>query len=342
MLDLEELEHINFLKNKYIILDKIGEGTFSRVYKAQDIRNSKIYALKVITKTSSPNRVVDELNFLVELDGKDNCIPLFGVLRHEDQIVAVFPYYENTEFRSFLSLCTELDAKKYMYNLIVAVNHIHNCNIIHRDIKPGNYLYNKEAQTGVVIDFGLAQYYGRENKKREIKSPVKPVIFFNSVISKSKPPGYYERDTRPQIRAPRAGTRGFRAPEVLFKYQYQTSAIDMWSVGVIMLNVMTSQYPFFYSGDDLDALVELGTIFGQKEMRKIAKFYGRVWKSNIDTIPEERIPFERLVESYQGCNGYGKDAFDLLYKLLDLNCETRITARDALNHNFFDAVREDI
>lgn len=340
MIDEEELEHINFLKNKYVILDKIGEGTFSRVYKAQDIRNNKIYALKVITKTSSPNRVVDELNFLIELDGKYNCIPLFGVLRHEDQIVAVFPFYENTEFRSFLTLCIELDAKKYMYNLLIAVNHIHECNIIHRDIKPGNYLYNKETQSGIVIDFGLAQHNKTENKKPGNKSPVKPVIFFNSVISKSKPPGYYERDTRPHIKAPRAGTRGFRAPEVLFKYQYQTNAIDIWSVGVIMLNVMTSQYPFFYSGDDLDALVELGTIFGHKEMRKIAKFYGRVWKSNIDTIPEDRIPFERLVESYQGYNGYSASAYDLLYKLLDLNCETRISAKEALHHKFFDGVRE--
>lgn len=233
------------------------------------------------------------------------------------------------------------DIKKYMYNLLIAIEHVHSCKIIHRDIKPGNFLYNRNLETGLLIDFGLAQFEQNYDciKTENEKNKSKPVIFFNTVISRSKPPGYYERDTRPVIKAPRAGTRGFRAPEVIFKYPYQTSAIDIWSAGVIFLNLLSAQYPFFFSGDDVDALVEIATIFGHKEMRKAAKQYNRVWKSNIDTIPEDRIPFEKIIEGLNCYNIPESDAYDLLYKMLDLNGETRITAKEAINHRFFDSIK---
>ncbi|WUR04209.1 CDC7-like protein kinase [Vairimorpha necatrix] len=341
-LDIDEVEHLKFLKNRFVIINRIGEGTFSRVYKAMDIKNNRYYALKAITKTSSPNRIIDELAFLVKLKGLNNCVPLNGVLRHEDQVVGIFPYFEYTDFRDILTTATIYDIKKYMYNLLIAIEHVHSCNIIHRDIKPGNFLYNRDTETGWLIDFGLAQYETKHDTKKKMeneKSKTKPQIFFNTVVSKSKPPGYYERDTRPTIKAPRAGTRGFRAPEVVFKYPYQTNAIDIWSAGVIFLNLLTGQYPFFYSGEDIDALVEMGTIFGHKEMRKAAKQYNRVWKSNIDTIPEDRVPFEKIVDSLGVFNIPESDAHDLLYRMLDLNVETRITAEEALEHSFFDSIK---
>ena len=62
-LDPEELQHLQFIKNKFQIVDRIGEGTFSRVYKAIEIKTNKQVAIKAITKTSSPNRIVDELTF---------------------------------------------------------------------------------------------------------------------------------------------------------------------------------------------------------------------------------------------------------------------------------------
>ena len=67
-LDPEELQHLQFIKNKFQIVDRIGEGTFSRVYKAIEIKTNKQVAIKAITKTSSPNRIVDELTFLITLN----------------------------------------------------------------------------------------------------------------------------------------------------------------------------------------------------------------------------------------------------------------------------------
>lgn len=332
-----ELKHLSFIKSSYVPIEKIGEGSFSVVYKALDIESKKHVALKTITRTSSPSRILEELTFLKHLGGKNNCMALLNCLRHEDQLVAVLPYFEATDFREFISSASTLDIKRYLHSLLVAIEHVHTNNIIHRDLKPSNFLYNKDLGRGTLIDFGLAQYeveHKDASAPKETGKTTGPVLFFNSIISKAKPPGYYERDTRPHMKAPRAGTRGFRAPEVLFRYQFQTKAIDIWSAGVIFLTMATTQYPFFYSTDDVDAIVEIATLFGHAEMRKAAKFYGRVWRSNIDTIPEERIPLRTIVESLNPWSEIGTDGYDLLYRMLDLCSKSRITVADALNHPF--------
>ncbi|KAL7346851.1 protein kinase CKII [Encephalitozoon intestinalis] len=336
-----DLKHLSFIIPKYTPIEKIGEGSFSVVYKALDAEAGRHVALKVITRTSSPARVLEELTFLKALEGKRNCMGLLGVFRNEDQVIAVFPYFKPIDFREFISNAGLNDIKQYLYNLLEAIDHVHGNGIIHRDLKPGNFLYNKETGRGMLIDFGLAQYEDRreEHLPKDSSKPQTPLLFFNSIVSKTKPPGYYERDSRPQMKAPRAGTRGFRAPEVLFRYPHQTRAIDMWSVGVIFLTILTAQYPFFYSSEDIDAIVEIATIFGHAEMRKAAKFYGRLWRSNIDTIPEERIPFETIIESLNPWAEVGSEGYDLLYRMLDLCSSTRITAPDALNHPFFDGLK---
>lgn len=333
-----ELKHIAFIRSRYVPIEKLGEGSFSVVYKALDVEDKRCVAIKTITKTSSPNRILEELTFLKLLGSRNNCMGLLRCHRNEDQVVAVLPYFEATDFREFISTANAVDVKRYLYNLLIAIEHVHNNNIIHRDLKPSNFLYNKDLGKGMLIDFGLAQYETgyKEITTKDTTKDTAPVLFFNSVVSKTKAPGYYERDSRPHMKAARAGTRGFRAPEVLFRCQAQTKAIDVWSAGVIFLTIITTQYPFFYSADDIDAIVEIATIFGHAEMRKAAKFYGRIWRSNIDTIPEERIPFEVLVESLNPWFELGSDGYDLLYRMLDLCSTSRITVSDALRHPFFD------
>ncbi|KAL6122773.1 cell cycle protein kinase CDC7 subfam [Nucleospora cyclopteri] len=321
------------LANKYRIIQSIGEGAFSTVYKALDLENGTQVAIKAITRTSAPNRVIEELKILKLLEGQNYCIPLLNVIRNDDQIVAVFPLINGIDFKDFIRTASLRDIKLYMYCLLSAVNHMHLKGIIHRDIKPSNFLYDIKSEMGFLIDFGLAQY--EKNMKKEVKPKEAPVIFFNSIVKPSKPPGYYEQDTRPQMKAPRAGTRGFRAPEILFKHPYQTKALDMWSVGVVFLSILTNQYPFFMSLEDIDGLVEIATIFGHSEMRKAAKLYGRQWKSNINTVNEERIPFEKLIEQLNPCINIDEDMVDLLNKLLELDSSNRITAQEALKHRYF-------
>ncbi len=58
-------------------------------------------------------------------------------------------------------------------------------------------------------------------------------------------------------KAARAGTPGFRPPEVLLKFEHQTTAVDMWAAGVIVLCMLSRTYPFFRAPDDITALAEV-------------------------------------------------------------------------------------
>ena len=73
---------------------------------------------------------------------------------------------------------------------------------------------------------------------------------------------------RKQVAA-RAGTPGFRPPEVLLKVEYQTTAVDIWAAGVILLSLMTRTYPFFRSPDDMTSLAEICCIFGTDKMKQV-------------------------------------------------------------------------
>jgi serine/threonine protein kinase len=83
-----------------------------------------------------------------------------------------------------------------------------------------------------------------------------------------------------QLRAPRGGTPGFRAPEVLLQSLNQTTAIDMWSAGIMLLTIVTGRYPFFTACDDAESLVEVAGVFGTQNVVEMgAKHCGKVCKS---------------------------------------------------------------
>ena len=82
--------------------------------------------------------------------------------------------------------------------------------------------------------------------------------------------------TRSHQNAPRAGTPGFRAPEVLLKCPYQTTAVDVWSAGVVFLCLLSGRYPFFRATDDLSALAQIIALMGTAECTRAAKELGEL------------------------------------------------------------------
>ena len=81
--------------------------------------------------------------------------------------------------------------------------------------------------------------------------------------------------SRPNQIAPRAGTPGFRAPEVLFKCPKQSTAVDIWSAGVILLCLLSGKYPFFKAHDDLTALAQVIGLLGSKRCAQAAEACGK-------------------------------------------------------------------
>lgn len=342
-----------FKSCRYQLISKLGEGAFSTVYRAVDLYTNHTVALKIITKTNGPSRSASELRYLIQLKESENVIKILNVFREEDSVVCVFPVFKSTDFKTFLKMCTINEIKKYMYELLKSINSTHLKKIIHRDIKPANFLYNISTEKGILIDFGLAQEVDNKILNNELETNYmnnkipeteKKVQFFSSFVQSNistELPGYYQMDDRPPLRANRSGTRGFRAPEVLLRSQNQSLPLDIWSAGVILLVLLTRQYPFFKASDDIEALVEIACLFGNREMKILSTDLKRCWLTNINTIPNERICFKTLVkiarnkEFNETTNEDFDNAIDLLNKLLELDQYKRIKAKESLEHKFF-------
>lgn len=368
--DLQDLAH---LADRYTLVAKIGEGTFSTVYKAEDLHQAAyqndwlehlggdptckyFVAIKRIYVTASPSRIHNELDLLQSLRNSRHVLPIITSFRYEDQVFIVLPYYKHADFRAYFRDLSLLDIRFYMRSLVSALCDVHAEGIIHRDIKPCNFLYDVHKREGQLVDFGLAERMSNAKtvcpcKERSGMSPaerrtIEMVTPTHAKLSRS----YLKEDHRPGKRANRAGTRGFRAPEVLFKCENQSTAIDMWSVGVLLLTFLSGRFPFFNSADDIDALVELMSVYGKAAMRQAAQQHNQTLEVSLPTLHERPIPFQRLIRWCQTGtrdNDFEEtsemaEAIEFLSKCLDLDPWSRLTAKEALDHPYLLLIENDI
>uniref|UniRef100_A0A8C5E7V1 non-specific serine/threonine protein kinase n=1 Tax=Gouania willdenowi TaxID=441366 RepID=A0A8C5E7V1_GOUWI len=441
------------------IIDKIGEGTFSSVFLGEaQMKNGRKekFALKHLIPTSHPTRIAAELQCLTVAGGRENVMGVTYCFRKEDHVVIVMPYMEHQAIVDILQSLSFQEVHHYIYNLLRALKHIHHFGIIHRDIKPNNFLYNRKNKSFALVDFGLAQgtadtqinllkvvnqrpsqkgggATGKHEVTRRSKAPV-PLRPPTATATGSLPPpsspsssstcrrshcefcpqlgksvraaaGVPGRGSHP-IRAqssrhkqfgqtcscfltnqvcdvctsrkpqmaPRAGTPGFRAPEVLTKCPNQGTAIDMWSAGVVLLSLLSGRYPFFKASDDMVALSQIMAVRGSTETIEAAKSFGKsvmcswnfprkdlrelcellrgsrskykatpcrakILEDDPPSSPPNQQHEEEEEEEVNKKEGWGPvpdEAYDLLDRLLDLNPNTRITAAEALQHPLFD------
>jgi cell division control protein 7 len=237
------------------------------------------------------------------------------------------------------------DIAIYLRSLFTALKSVHEHKILHRDIKPTNFLYDPATQHGVLVDFGLAEREGSDSKPclchesrtaRQHRQSTSAWAQSSTVPA----PGFPKSDTRSSRRANRAGTRGFRAPEVLFKCTEQTTAIDIWSVGVILLTILSKRFPFFNSADDVEAMIEIATIFGTKRMKAAGLLHGCVFETSIPTVGTQGFSMEKIIlwstcrTDEKPLTAEEKVAVEFLEDCMELDPSRRITAAEALHHPF--------
>ena len=389
---LEDMERFELsfrnITQRYRLINRIGEGTFSTVYKAEDLlyehyqndwdmdaekenveanstsrkhvftrsQKPRYVAIKKIYVTSSPLRILNELELLHDLRDSPNVCPLITAFRHQDQVIAILPFFQHKDFREYYRNLTVAEMRVYFHCLFTALNSVHEAEIIHRDIKPTNFLYSPSQQRGVLVDFGLAEREGTDwhqcvcvldpnERQRKINSSVHATTV-QTAQHAGQPvprPSHPKEDQRSSRRANRAGTRGFRAPEVLLKCTAQTCLIDIWSCGIILLTFLSKRFPFFHSADDIDAFIELCTIFGKKRMKETALLHGEVMQTNLPTISENGHGWEKILlwctarnkkDGSGGLSNENLEAVEFMRCCLELDPAKRISAEDALHHPF--------
>ncbi|KAJ3572872.1 hypothetical protein NP233_g2811 [Leucocoprinus birnbaumii] len=346
---IDLMEHVPQLQEDYKIVDRLGTGTFSSVYKAIDLHyhtkwdntpwlghhppsssahyqsvlkppGSKVFvAIKRIYVTSSPSRIENEVSIMVDCLGCRHVSQLITATRNFDQVVLVMPYQRNEDFREYYRTLSMPAIKSYMRCLMAALRDIHERKIIHRDVKPANFLFDPRTGIGTLCDFGLASRmvagpptsggclhtgwskghphgYNKtlsDDEKENVRRMQKLARGRNTAPAEKV--GYPDKDTRPVSKANRAGTRGFRAPEVLLKCTEQTGAIDIWAVGMILLFFLTGKFPLFQSNDDIEALMEIAAVIGHKQMEKAATLHSRVFITNVPAVTSDGISWRDFV-----------------------------------------------
>ncbi|EJD36603.1 kinase-like protein [Auricularia subglabra TFB-10046 SS5] len=405
----ELLAAVPRLAREYVLLDRLGTGTFSTVYKARDLLQNRydntlwktnekesLVAIKRINVTSSPERIRNEIIILAQVAGCRHVSQLITAFREKDQVVAIMPYCRNEDFRpgslpwpsgsrpfgpagndprapNFYNNLPIDGVQAYFRCLFRALRDIHARRIVHRDVKPANFLFDPRTYEGTLCDFGLAMHIeppGADNGcNHSSPTPAHPHGGFVPITDEwthqlraarrdartrktwpSERVGVPDQDNRPISKANRAGTRGFRPPEVLLKCNDQSGAVDVWAAGTMMLFFLTGRFPVYTAGDDVEALMELATILGFKRMEKAAILHNRTFITNVPSVTDEGITWRdfvlklhpRLLEradeeddaAHDARCAVIEDALDLVEMCLEPEAPRRITARDALLHPF--------
>jgi serine/threonine protein kinase len=155
------------IKNKYKILEKIGEGKFGAVYKGKNLKSEEHVAIKLEHKHNAIKILKTETTILNYLY-KNGCkfIPLvhwFGVFLDSPTLIMTH-YEQSLESYVKTNKTMSFDQTNKIFQVILnIIESIHNQYVIHRDIKPQNFMLKDDEL--FLIDFGMATMYVDSDKK---------------------------------------------------------------------------------------------------------------------------------------------------------------------------------
>ncbi|ROT68770.1 mitogen-activated protein kinase 14 [Penaeus vannamei] len=177
-----------------------------------------------------------------------------------------------------------------IYQVLRGLKYIHSAGIIHRDLKPSNIAVNEDCELKI-LDFGLAR------------------------PTESEMTGY-------------VATRWYRAPEIMLNWMHYNQTVDIWSVGCIMAELLTSR-TLFPGADHIQQLNLIMEILGTPPQEYLNRITSESARNYIRSLPHMRKKDFKQV--FRGANPL---AVDLLEKMLELDSERRVTAAQALAHPY--------
>ncbi|XP_024535365.1 probable serine/threonine-protein kinase At1g54610 isoform X2 [Selaginella moellendorffii] len=282
-------------------LDKIGQGTYSNVYKARDLDSGKVVALKKVRFDSlepeSVKFMAREIQILRRLD-HPNVVKLEGLVtsRMSSSLYLVFEYMEHD--LAGLAACpgimfTEPQVKCYLQQLIRGLDHCHTRGVLHRDIKGSNLLIDNSGILKIA-DFGLATFY----------HPYQNLALTSRVV-----------------------TLWYRPPELLLGATEYSVGVDLWSTGCILAELLAGK-PIMPGRTEVEQLHKIFKLCGSP-----SEEYWKKSKLPHATIFKPQQPYKRCIaDTYKD---FPSTALALLDILLAIEPADRGTAAGALKADFF-------
>ncbi|KAJ9562901.1 hypothetical protein OSB04_008061 [Centaurea solstitialis] len=282
-------------------LDKIGQGTYSSVYKARDLTNNKIVALKRVRfDNKDPESVrfmAREILILRRLD-HPNIIKLEGLVtsRTSCSLYLVFEYMEH-DLTGLASLpgikFTEPQVKCYMQQLLSGLDHCHSRGVLHRDIKGSNLLIDDHGVLKIA-DFGLASFFDQSEN----------VPLTSRVV-----------------------TLWYRPPELLLGATHYGAAVDLWSTGCILGELYAGK-PIMPGRTEVEQLHKIFKLCGSP-----SEDYWRKSKLRHSAVFKPTQPYRRRIE--ETFKDIPAVAIGLMETLCAIDPSQRGTALFALKSEYF-------
>ena len=278
----------------------LGEGTYGVVYKAKDRQTDEIVALKRIRleveDEGIPSTALREISLLRELR-HDNVVELKDCVQSEGRLYLVFEYLDR-------------DLKKYMES----------CNGPLSPLLVKSYLFQ--------LTRGLAFCHSRGVMHRDLK----PQNLLVSKDGRLKLADFgLARAFCPPIRplTHEVVTLWYRPPEILLGSPSYAPPVDVWAIGTIFVEMVTKR-PLFPGDSEIDQLYKIFRQLGTPD-ESLWQGVTEMEDFNKDFPKWYKTPFAKTVTENLDNAG-----LDLLEGFLVYSPKDRITAKDALNHAYFD------
>ena len=197
----------------FIIGDKLGEGTFSKVCQGTHKTTKEKVAIKIMSKAqikepSDKIRIEKEINIQKRLH-HNSIIQQYSIIETQTTIYIITEYCSGGELFDYIvskRKLFEVEACRIFQQLISGLEYLHKQRIVHRDLKPENLLFDSKRNLKIA-DFGLSNEY-----KGKLSTP--------------------------------CGSPCYAAPEMVTGKKYNGSSVDIWSSGIVLYTMVCGYLPF--------------------------------------------------------------------------------------------------
>ena len=327
-----------FKKNSYVKIKTLGEGSFGKVIKVRkdtkiNTNGSNNFALKISKRFKKVSKTNDlgvkekkedkedkekpiELNFIeireliiMKRIKHPNVINLIDYkLCQEEREVWILMDYLPTDLSKFYAenntnpdVMNEKFFKNIAYQILSGVNYLHQNMIIHRDLKLENILYDKTNNLARIGDFGLSRQF----------------------------------DYDINCQYTNVGTYPYKPPELILGLSHYSTAFDIWSLGCIFVEIITNCHLF---GEDnvlgvIKLMMKIFGSFDEKILPGYKTFPNSYLLENIQKI--EGIGLINYIKEKKKFDFENDNFYDLIEKMLCVDPTKRISAKDCLDHAWF-------